>query len=308
MGSQREALRLLTFDRQDRDRDKEIHTFDRLSEANAGLLLDRLLVNQEKESKENPSRRNLLKAVAQLGEPPAYRTFFIRWAQSLACSGAQLYRASCRGRLIVGLGDESVLETAITLHHTYGVPVIPGSALKGLAAAYARQRLTGTNWHVNGDAYQDVFGSTADAGFVTFFDALPIPGSGAELPIPGSGVKRQLLHLDVLTVHHPDYYEGKGTAPADWDSPNPVPFLSTTGDFLIALAMSDLGDGWPEQVSKLLRLALEEYGVGAKTSSGYGRMDLGTTVLDVSELITTLPPPKTVEASPLACDLRRPAL
>ncbi|GEM_PF-455904 len=41
------------------------------------------------------------------------------------------------GRVIIGLGAESVLETSIHLHRTYGFPIIPGSALKGLARSYA---------------------------------------------------------------------------------------------------------------------------------------------------------------------------
>ena len=39
-------------------------------------------------------------------------------------------------RLIVGLGNESVYETSITLHHIYGIPYIPGSAIKGVVRSY----------------------------------------------------------------------------------------------------------------------------------------------------------------------------
>ena len=35
-------------------------------------------------------------------------------------------------RMVVGLGNESVYETSMTLHHIYGIPYIPGSALKGI--------------------------------------------------------------------------------------------------------------------------------------------------------------------------------
>ena len=42
-----------------------------------------------------------------------------------------------RERLIVGLGDESVYETGIRLLRNYGIPYIPGSALKGVAKAWA---------------------------------------------------------------------------------------------------------------------------------------------------------------------------
>lgn len=41
------------------------------------------------------------------------------------------------GRVVIGLGAESVLETSIRLHRVYGFPILPGSALKGLARSYA---------------------------------------------------------------------------------------------------------------------------------------------------------------------------
>jgi CRISPR-associated protein Cmr6 len=36
-------------------------------------------------------------------------------------------------RMVIGLGGKGTLEMGITLHHTYGFPYIPGSALKGVA-------------------------------------------------------------------------------------------------------------------------------------------------------------------------------
>jgi CRISPR-associated protein Cmr6 len=35
-------------------------------------------------------------------------------------------------RMVIGLGGAHVLETSMTLHHTYGIPYIPGSAVKGI--------------------------------------------------------------------------------------------------------------------------------------------------------------------------------
>ena len=177
--------------------------------------------------------------------------------------------AETLGRMVVGLGGEGVLETAITLHRTYGVPYIPGSALKGLAASYARLRL-GAEWHQNtpnAKAYQIVFGQTEDAGYVTFYDALYVPGSGHN-----SGRGPRALYPDVLTVHHAAYYRGEDAAPADWDSPNPVPLLAATGRYLIAVAGESGWERWRDAAFEVLKLALSEEGVGAKTSSGYGRL------------------------------------
>ncbi|NJL05950.1 MAG: type III-B CRISPR module RAMP protein Cmr6, partial [Chloroflexaceae bacterium] len=56
-----------------------------------------------------------------------YKAFFERWKQALVAAGAQTHTGTVRTRMVVGLGSESILETSITLHRTYGVPYIPGS-------------------------------------------------------------------------------------------------------------------------------------------------------------------------------------
>jgi CRISPR-associated protein Cmr6 len=78
-------------------------------------------------------------------------------------------------------------------------------------------------------------------------------------------------------VHHPAYYSGKNVElvpPADWDEPTPVPFLSATGSYLIALSAPKGCEEWRQAAFDILKLALAEEGVGAKTSSGYGRMTI----------------------------------
>lgn len=47
-------------------------------------------------------------------------------------------------RLVIGLGLPSPFETGITLHHVYGIPAIPGSALKGLARAWRLRSIAET--------------------------------------------------------------------------------------------------------------------------------------------------------------------
>ncbi len=257
-------------------RRKKLLEVEKTATTHPGLWLDKYIEEQEKKDTEGPydkdqgkrnGRSDLIKEVASLREPNDYEKFFKRWTKILTDYDAQTREAKVKGRMIVGLGSESVLETSITLHHTYGVPYIPGSALKGLAASYADKRL-GNPWKKGNPAYKAVFGDTNNAGYITFFDALYIPGSGH---------KGRALYPDVITVHHPKYYqEEKNVSPSDWDSPNPVPFLSATGKYLIALAAPDLGKDseWIKKAFEILRLALKEMGIGAKTSSGYGRMEL----------------------------------
>jgi len=236
----------------------------REQETNAGLWLDKYISEQDRVN--DDSRRTLVKQVSELPVTAIYKAYYERWNKQLSESGAKRRYAKVKGRMIIGLGAESVLETSISLHRTYGVPYIPGSALKGLAANFARQRL-GEHWQKGSPAYQVVFGDTDNAGYIVFFDALLVPGSNNE----------KVLHSDVITVHHQGYYQDASKAPTDKDNPIPVSFLSATGTYLIALAAPDLSQGqkrdlWIARTFAIIEEAVETLGVGAKTSSGYGRM------------------------------------
>jgi CRISPR-associated protein Cmr6 len=58
-----------------------------------------------------------------------------RWQTTTA--NTEHFKTRSMGRLVVGLGGESVLETSLTLQFITGLPIIPGSALKGLCRQYA---------------------------------------------------------------------------------------------------------------------------------------------------------------------------
>ena len=228
------------------------------SDTHAGLWLDKYLKDDGEDAK-----KILVKEVTGIQTSEAYRQYFKRWEETLVeiCGAENCREAETQGRLAVNLGAEGVLETSIALQHTYGVPYIPGSALKGLAGHYVLQYLKADPlWAKKADAFITMFGDPANAGYVTFHDALYVPGSET---------KGHALWPDVITVHHPDYYQTGKTPPADWDSPTPIPFITATGSFLIALSGAP---EWVKTAFEILGLALEREGVGAKTSSGYGRM------------------------------------
>lgn len=248
----------------------------------AGLWFDKYISRQQKKDiplgkEELSPYKVLVDTVADIPEPPMYSQFFKRWQQQLEtmrvaideCEYKVQYQyATAQGRIAIGLGDESVIETAMTLHHTYGVPYIPGSALKGLASAYAHRFLEDEGWRKKGEYHTAMFGTTDSSGYITFFDALYRPGTGHKNK---KGIA-QALWPDVITVHHKAYYENqKNKAPADWDNPTPIPFLTATGTYLVALGGPD---SWVSLAFNLLGKALAEMGIGAKTNSGYGRMNL----------------------------------
>ncbi len=231
-----------------------------------GLWFDRFLDQQVLIGQTQKAYETHVEDVAHIGEPALYKAFFARWLATLDGLGARPRLARATSRLAVGHGRESVIETGLTLHHTYGVPYIPGSSLKGVAAGFAHGRLGGP-WQRGQSAHTTLFGATttapaASVGYVDFLDALPLPGEWQ-------------LARDVLTVHHPRYYRGEAAAPADYDDPTPISFLTATGTFLIALRASPEAEAWAEAAYGITAKALEEEGVGGKTSSGYGRLKLG---------------------------------
>ncbi|MBX5473098.1 MAG: type III-B CRISPR module RAMP protein Cmr6 [Acetobacteraceae bacterium] len=252
-----------------------------------GLLLQKYLLKQS-----DPDERRALLVTARdvarsVPLQKLYQAAYQRWKDSFAQSGphasAELATA---GRLIVGLGAENVLEAGLRLHHTYGVPIIPGSALKGLAAHYCdtvwgqrhlgnsapddnkRFRRKRSENEPEGDYYRLLFGTTEDGGIVTFHDAWIVPES----------LNAGALRLDVMTPHHPKWQMNEAP-PTDFDSPNPVSFLSVAGSFDLRISWSGPAETPPEQAKawtklamKILCKALSEWGVGGKTSSGYGRL------------------------------------
>lgn len=256
--------------------------------AHAGLWLDRFVQSVGREDKE--TYRDHVKQVAVIPEPAGYAAFFHRWKKSLEGMRARGCAAKATGRIILGLGNESVIETSISLHRTYGVPYLPGSALKGVAASFAHHHL-GEEWKRGGESHVALFGATDTAGYVNFYDALLIPKVD-------NGYKEKALYPDVLTVHHQDYYSGEAKAPADWDSPNPVSFLSAVGCYWVALGAPAGCEAWVDSAYSILEAALKHTGIGAKTSSGYGRLQMEIkagndrhNVSWVSEAAATPPPP-----------------
>jgi CRISPR-associated protein Cmr6 len=199
-----------------------------------------------------------------------YRAAFNRWEREVQASARTTVRVA--GRLAVGLGAGSVLETGITLHHTYGVPLIPGSALKGLASSYCHTEWgRDATYRKDGESgvHRTLFGTNDDSGCIVFHDAWILPGS-----LTASGG----LMLDVMTPHHQNYYMtgGERNPPADTDAPIPVSFLSIAGDFRLAVSVIAGTEGerkqWAALAMELLLQAVKDWGAGGKTSAGYGRM------------------------------------
>jgi len=235
---------------------------------NGGLLRDRYLCLSVKDDKHKDARDKLHEAIreAVVHSMDVYRLAFANNSTIFQIPKEEgIFLTS--GRMIVGLGGENVLETGLTLQHTYGTPLIPGSALKGLAAHYCDQvwGASEPKFNLGGDYHETIFGTSEDSGHIIFYDAWITPESLADA-----------LKPDVMTPHHSNYYSNKDdAAPTDFDSPTPITFLSVAGSFHIAVScdvQNDDGDKWAKLAFKMLTEALKEWGIGGKTNAGYGRL------------------------------------
>jgi CRISPR-associated protein Cmr6 len=253
-------------------------------------------------------RAKWLSALAGIAISRDYSHAYDRWKRSFLATGDRLAELTLASRLLVGHGNASAIDIGITVHHTWGVPIIPGSALKGLVAHYVdatygpsnpgrkpweqegdertRVDYQGVNWRGRriergpGSVYRALFGAPdaseddamrvrgfdtgATAGLITFHDALYVPDPATD---------NKPFAADVLTVHQREYYNSMGGSwPNDYDSPNPIAFLTVRPGVRFLSVLSGRAD-WTELAEKLLRDAFERWGVGGKTSAGYGRLE-----------------------------------
>lgn len=129
------------------------------------------------------------------------------------------------------------------------------------------------------------------AGSISFLPAYPVDlgktgpveGLPANVPYPGT------LELDVVTCHHPDYYAGKIEIATDTEEPIPVVFPAVAPGHVFGFALLPLrnypstgpetqpagepASGLTAAARCWLATGLQAFGLGAKTSAGYGWFD-----------------------------------
>jgi CRISPR-associated protein Cmr6 len=213
------------------------------------------------------------------------------------------FRLKTAYRLVIGAGYPSFIENGFLFHHVYGIPYIPGETLKGLARAVfilsVAEALKGEtklskieeelseeaegifhqmldrinivldNYTIENpvETFRKIFGSKKRRGQVIFFDAYPAYFNPSEH-----------FEADIMNPHYGRYYKAD-EAPADWLSPTPIHFLAlkegVVFEFNLGLApLEPMGDNEEklllETVKKLLKVGLENFGVGSKKRKGYG--------------------------------------
>jgi len=232
------------------------------------LVLDYGLSAFDSESK-SAAIKKVIQAAATHRHCLLYKTAYARWFARVERE-CESRAVKLRDRMHIGMGMPSVLETNVTLHPLYGLPMIPGDTLKGALRAHCKSAAAAVEGNADHADWQrdfdTLFGKLdregAMGGAIVVHDAWWIPG-GADSP----------LCLEVDTPHQRAYYKSCGNvAASDYDNPNPVSELAVQGSFLIAIEKRWLPDAWASFALDLLHEALE-HGIGGRVNAGYGRFN-----------------------------------
>lgn len=212
-----------------------------------------------------------VEAIARHFPRDAYFAFLDRQVQMIRSLQEHGYKTAIFGkraeaRILSGLGGAHPMEVGFAFHPLYGFPYLPGSGLKGMARAWAE--LTGQP----AGKIKLVFGSESKderrakehwQGDVMFLDAY--------------AVTPPRLDVDILNPHFPDYYrDPKSNLPTEWQSPNPVNFLTIgVGQHnedkpIFQFALVARSDEALRPAQEWLERGLEQLGFGGKTAGGYG--------------------------------------
>ncbi|MBB6063457.1 CRISPR-associated protein Cmr6 [Thermosipho japonicus] len=176
---------------------------------------------------------------------------FSKVLKQLETSGYHIYEKSFElsSPLLIGSGIPSAYEVGIYLNRNYGLPVIPGQSIKGAFKAFL-------------DEIEEsdliFFGNNENSSEIFFFDAVP---------------EKYELGIDILNPHFKEYYLSE-KVPNDVYQPVPISFISVFEGryvFRYVIISEKIDEDKNKRISKYFEDFLSLYGIGAKTSMGYGR-------------------------------------
>jgi CRISPR-associated protein Cmr6 len=200
--------------------------------------------------------------------------------------GAELIdiQAGLISRMTSRLGEAHAFEIGFMFHPLLGVPYLPGSGFKGAVrfaywARWVAEAPRGPERDRSASIMRLLFGSSDEppVGEPEVTDEDHERGAAVFLDVFPPADAR--LEVDVLNPHFPRWYQEQG---AETDDQNPVPnfFLVVASNSLwrFAVILLPKADADQADARDRLQIAVEEclqlWGLGAKTSAGYGLFDI----------------------------------
>ena len=253
--------------------DKLVESIDlKEQDTHAGLLLQRGLSEwkddkkdqagaseKEKNNNKKNAKQELLQKVADVSFSKLYEMAFKRWARVTADKERFAHVcATIDSRLYIGLNSAGALETGISTQHSYGMPMLPGSSIKGAVRHYAEQIGLPDNIRHVLFGEEGKAGEDGKAGALVWHDGWFIPDN------------TKPFVLEVVTVHHQQYYSGSQSEADEMESPIPNQQIAAQGSFYFVVEAPQGAKDWAKFAVNLLSDMLQQQGMGAKTASGYG--------------------------------------
>lgn len=155
--------------------------------------------------KEKVYRESIQALQARSAVAKSWRARRASWLKPLMSARlARCFEVVARTRVVLWLSSSSATELGFCLHHVYGLPYLPPTALKGLASkAMWQEKAPNATWQNPARAVLDLFGEGGDhdhEGRVAFLGGIPL----------GDHQDSITLDVDVMTPHHAAYYAGLG--------------------------------------------------------------------------------------------------
>ena len=238
--------------------------------------------------KNDSYKKEGIQAIVQAEELEAYYNQWQKFIRMLPQETCRTITASLQGRLLVNLSGGILENAGLALEFICGVPIIPGSAVKGAARRYAiallqeaetpqKEALLEKFIAIFGCAEQD-FEPGSDLALAVNTDTLRAIGKrcgnmrGGVCFMQAVPQKRVKLCADVLTPHHTEYMKGKLKEPVDSEAPIPS-FFPAVADPNAAYTFVLHAPQHPELLEtaeEWLTQAITLFGIGAKGAAGYG--------------------------------------
>ena len=210
------------------------------------------------------------------------------------------FEATLGSRMMVNLAGGVVENAGIALDRCFGLPLIPGSAVKGITRVQAlweireakgdeKLRLLRQAMLLFGYGAHDLRGDFGWAGGVNEAQAIADQigtqdFKGCACFLPAYPTTPATLVVDMVNSHYPKYYSGQSQHAEDNENPIPNYFPAVEAGSVFGFAallnrvpvLPDItAAGLLAQVKQWLERAVTRKGVGAKTAAGYGWFELG---------------------------------
>lgn len=203
------------------------------------------------------------------------------------------------GRLAINLAEGVIQNAGINLDRIFGLPLIPGSAVKGVTRSVALDELKEKNNVVTLDKFIRVFGVGKSefngdgelSEFASLLEKTTLPRDsqgnicremkGAITFLQSTPTNEAKIVVDITNVHTPDYYRTGNVADLKNEKPNPnyFPAVERGAEFSFPLLLNSMSSDTAllDAAELWLKIALAQHGIGAKTAAGYGWFsDIGT--------------------------------